>query len=88
MIRMPSVRDMADRQDRTTLRTGLPRLMGIGEIRARTGWSRQWTTNIVGQKGFPDPVYEMASGRLWLASEVEGWLRVNKSYLVEEPDGT
>lgn len=68
---------MADRRD-------LPRLMGQQEIRDRLGYSRQHTGHLIGQKGFPDPVYELAMGRIWLASDVEAWIREHRPELAGE----
>ena len=70
---------MADRRD-------LPRLMGQQEIRDRLGYSRQHTWIIIGAKGFPDPVYELAMGRIWLAEDVERWIREHRPELAEDPE--
>ncbi len=43
---------------------------------------------LIGQKGFPDPVYELAMGRIWLASDVEAWIAANRPALAEEPEGS
>ena len=69
---------MADRRH-------LPRLMGQQEIRDRLGYSRQHTAVIIGAKGFPDPVYELAMGRIWLAEDVEEWIRTHRPDMAE-PD--
>ena len=65
---------MADRRQ-------LPRLMGQQEIRDRLGFSRQHTAVIIGQKGFPDPAYELAMGRIWVAEDVEAWIREHRPEL-------
>lgn len=65
---------MADRRK-------LPRLMGQQEIRERLGYSRQHTGMLIGQKGFPDPAYELAMGRIWLAEDVEEWIRRHRPEL-------
>lgn len=52
--------------------------MGQQEIRDRLGYSRQHTANLIGQKGFPDPAYELAMGRIWLAEDVEAWIREHR----------
>lgn len=67
---------MADRQ--------LPRLWGQQEIRDRLGYTRQHTWIIIGQKGFPDPVLELAMGRIWLAEDVEKWIAKNRPDLAGE----
>ncbi len=58
--------------------------MGLQEIRERTGWSRQHTSVVVGQKGFPDPVYVIGGQRIWLAEEVEEWIREHRPELAGE----
>jgi prophage regulatory protein len=60
--------------------------MGQQEIRDRLGYSRQHTAMIVGQKGFPDPAYELAMGRIWLADDVEAWISANRPALAEDPE--
>ncbi len=69
---------MASRRD-------LPRLWSLTEIRERTGWSRQWASNIVGRKGFPVPAYELGGRRIWLTDEVEAWIVKNRAELAEPP---
>lgn len=70
---------MADRRD-------LPRLVGQQEIRDRMGYSRQHTSILINSKGFPDPVYELAMGRIWLAEDVEEWIREHRPGLGEDPE--
>jgi prophage regulatory protein len=70
---------MADRQR-------LPRLMGQQEIRERLGFSRQYTAMLINAKGFPDPAYVLGMGRIWLAEEVEAWIREHRPDLTGEPD--
>jgi prophage regulatory protein len=53
--------------------------MGQQEIRDRLGYTRQHTWVIIGRKGFPDPIVDyLAMGRIWLASDVEAWIRENR----------
>ena len=52
--------------------------MGQQEIQKRLGYSRQWTSQIINRKGFPDPVDELAMGRIWLAEDVEKWIEENR----------
>ena len=50
--------------------------MGMHEIRIRLGHlSRQRTYQIVTQPGFPRPIAELAQGKVWFATDVEGWIR-------------
>jgi prophage regulatory protein len=72
---------MADRRQ-------LPRLMGQQEIRERLGYSRQHTAMLIGQKGFPDPVYTLAMGRIWLADEVEAWIAEHRPALAEDTESS
>lgn len=60
--------------------------MGQQEIRERLGYSRQHTGVIIGQKGFPDPAYVLAMGRIWLAEDVEKWIREHRPELAEDPE--
>ena len=64
----------------------VPRLMGAAEIQERLGFSRQWTYVILGRRGFPEPVLELAMGKLWLAEDVEAWIRANREGLAQEPE--
>jgi predicted DNA-binding transcriptional regulator AlpA len=61
--------------------------MGQQEIRDRLGYSRQHTTVLINSKGFPDPVVELAMGRIWLAEDVEQWITEHRPQLAEEPEG-
>lgn len=64
----------------------LPRLMGQQEIRDRTGYSRQHIAVIINSKGFPDPVVTLGMGRIWLASDVEAWIRVHRPDLAGDEE--
>lgn len=61
--------------------------MGQQEIRERLGYSRQHTANLIGAKGFPDPAYELAMGRIWLTDDVEAWIAEHRPELAEDPEG-
>ena len=67
-------------------RPDLPRLMGQQEIRDRLGYTRGHTWVIIGRKGFPEPVYTLAMGRIWLAEDVEKWIAENRPALAEDPE--
>jgi predicted DNA-binding transcriptional regulator AlpA len=60
--------------------------MGQQEIRDRLGYSRQHTGNLLKEKGFPDPAYELAMGRIWLAEDVEAWIREHRPELAEDTE--
>ena len=51
------------------------RLAGVREIAKLLGTSRQRADQLVRTKGFPDPVAELASGRIWARSAVVRWAK-------------
>lgn len=69
-----------------TDRKRLPRLMGAEEIRQRLGFSRQWTYVITNRRDFPEPVYELAMGKIWLAEDVEAWAAAHRDIAGSEGD--
>ena len=69
-------------------RRGLPRLMGQQEIRDRLGYSRQHTANLINDYRFPRPAYELAMGRIWLAEDVEAWIKTHRPELAEDIEGS
>lgn len=48
--------------------------MGVQEIVDRLGYSRGYTSTLINSKGFPDPAYDLAMGRAWLAEDIEAWI--------------
>ena len=53
-----------------------PQLLGTHEIRIRLGGiSRQRAHQITTTKTFPKPIAKLTLGRVWLADEVEAWIR-------------
>ncbi len=68
-----------------TSRRRLVRLMGTGEIRTRLGYSRQWTQRIIDRADFPAPGYQLGGRRIWLASDVEAWIKQHRPDLAKEP---
>jgi len=50
------------------------RLMGVSEIATFLHVSRQRADQIVRTKGFPDPVAELAAGRVWATDSVTEWV--------------
>lgn len=64
----------------------VPRLMGAQEIQLRLGLSRQWAYVIIGRRGFPEPVAELAMGKIWLAEDVEAWIKEHRPELAEDPE--
>jgi predicted DNA-binding transcriptional regulator AlpA len=64
----------------------LPRLMSLSDIIDRLGYSRTYTTSLVNSKGFPDAAYELGGRRVWLAEDVEAWVRKNRPQLEEDTE--
>lgn len=60
--------------------------MGVQEIVDRLGYSRGYTSSLINSKGFPDPAYVLAMGRIWLAEDVERWITVHRPELAEDPE--
>jgi len=54
------------------------RFMGNYEIRALLGVSRQRVHQITHLDSFPAPVAELASGGIWLATDVDDWIRAHR----------
>ena len=52
-----------------------PRLVGIREIAKLLSLSRQRADQLVRTKGFPDPVAELAGGRVWERGAIVHWAR-------------
>jgi prophage regulatory protein len=51
-------------------------LVGVTEVRQMLGVSRQRVHQIIqDHPEFPEPVAELASGRIWLRRDVQEWLR-------------
>jgi prophage regulatory protein len=63
------------------------RLMMSHEIRVRLGGiSRQRVYAITSHRNFPEPVAELAAGKIWLAEDVERWIREHRPHLDDQPD--
>lgn len=55
------------------------RLMGAHEIRVRLGMvSRQRAYQITSRADFPAPVADLAQGKVWLAEDVEAWMKAHR----------
>lgn len=58
------------------------RLMGAHEIRVRLGGiSRQRVYQITSRADFPEPVADLAQGKVWAAEDVEAWIRTHRREL-------
>lgn len=51
------------------------RLVGVREIAQLLSISRQRADQLARTKGFPDPIAELASGRIWRRSAVVRWAK-------------
>ncbi|GAB3811933.1 helix-turn-helix transcriptional regulator [Micromonospora zhanjiangensis] len=61
------------------------RLMGSQEIRDRLGGiSRQRVYQITNHRSFPEPVAELAMGKVWDADDVEAWIAKHRPDTDEE----
>jgi len=54
------------------------RLMGDKEIQKRLRLSRQRIQQLAQQSDFPAPYDELAMGRIWLARDIEAWIRAHR----------
>lgn len=55
------------------------RLMGAHEVRVRLGSvSRQRAYQLTSRADFPAPVSDLKQGKVWLADDVEAWVRVHR----------
>lgn len=54
-------------------------LVGAHEIRINLGnVSRQRVYQITGRADFPKPVADLAQGKVWLARDVDAWIKTNR----------
>jgi prophage regulatory protein len=53
--------------------------MGAHEIRVRLGMvSRQRAYQITSRADFPAPIADLAQGKVWLAEDVEAWMKAHR----------
>ena len=55
-----------------------PRLVGVAEAAAILGWDKRRIFTYLGRGAFPDPVAQLASGRVWRRDDVEAFARTRK----------
>jgi hypothetical protein len=61
--------------------------MGAHEIRIRLGGvSRQRAYQITRRADFTKPVADLAQGKVWLADDVEAWMKVHRHNLDDSED--
>jgi hypothetical protein len=63
----------SDSQPVTILVESLPRLAGVAEAAQVMGWDKRRVVTYVDRGRFPEPIQSLASGRVWLRSDVEGF---------------
>ena len=54
-----------------------PHLLGVAEIAAMLGVTRQRVNQLVRSEGFPAPEAELSAGRIWRRDAVERWVVAN-----------
>ena len=64
---------------------GQLRLMGMAEIAERLRLSRERASQLANRRDFPEPVARLKMGQVWLASDVDEWVRVHRPHL-DDPD--
>jgi prophage regulatory protein len=60
-------------------------LMGAYEIQQRLRISRQRAYQLVSRRDFPAPYQSLKMGNVWLAKDVEAWIKQNRPHL-DDPD--
>jgi hypothetical protein len=63
-----------ERQDRELAVSNLPELVGLAEIAEMAKATRQRVFQMTANRGFPFPVMELKSGRLWSRPAIESYL--------------
>lgn len=58
--------------------------MGAAEIQQRLGVSRQRAYTLVQRRDFPEPYATLAMGSVWLAEDVEAWIKEKRPELLED----
>lgn len=63
-----------DEQDRRLAEPAFPELVGVGELAAILGVSRQRASDIQSKPGFPEPVAVLRAGPVWTRPSVQRFL--------------
>jgi len=53
----------------------LPVLAGVAEAADVMGWDKRRVITYIDRGRFPDPIQSLASGRVWVRSDVESFAR-------------
>ena len=54
-------------------------LVGAHEIRSMLGVSRQRVQQLAMRSDFPQPVAELAQGKVWALADIEAWISVHRA---------
>lgn len=60
-------------------------LMGAAEIAVRLKIGRARTYQLVARRDFPPPYQKLSMGQVWLADDVEAWIKEKRPNL-DDPD--
>jgi hypothetical protein len=65
------------------------RLMGTAEIADRLGVTSARVNQITDSRklSFPAPLARLRMGQVWLAADVEAWIRTHRPELAEDTEG-
>jgi prophage regulatory protein len=65
------------------------RLMGTAEIADRLGVTSARVNQITDsvKLDFPRPIARLRMGQVWLAQDVEAWIREHRPEIAEDPEG-
>ncbi|MGG4447659.1 helix-turn-helix transcriptional regulator [Brevibacillus porteri] len=56
------------------MQVNLDDIMGLAEVSAMTGKSKQYIKIYLEREQFPEPVKTLASGPLWLRGQIQTWM--------------
>jgi prophage regulatory protein len=59
--------------------------MGTYEIAERLRISRERAYQLVNRRDFPAPIQRLRMGQVWLADDIEEWIKVHRPHL-DRPD--
>jgi hypothetical protein len=54
----------------------IPAVVGVAEAAEIMGWDKRRVITYIDRGSFPEPITSLASGRIWLREDVEGYARV------------
>jgi hypothetical protein len=75
-----------ERQDRDLEVSNLPELVGLAEIADLAGATRQRVFQMTANRGFPFPVMELRSGRLWNKAAIASYLEKRRPGIPPRPE--